>query len=233
MIFRNDNLLLAYSKVNWGSQKYDWATAGVVDGATSIPGAPEDPVSKKYTAGLEMGCPGGACLKLGRDNSQSRQPCNRGAKSCIMLRAAATAVDCLVCGELSGRGGAHNRRLTLGAYIEGRPSGGRVNEQSRSCVGPQLRLFVWEQRGLAMPEEQSHAYIEATNEVDSALGRLDRLIEETQEIERCLADEEMKRGITPDRSKPITERMAAFGASREIIDSVAERLEAMALRFNP
>ena len=65
MIFRNDNLLLAYSKVNWGSQKYDWATAGVVDGATSIPGAPEDPVSKKYTAGLEMGCPGGACLKLG------------------------------------------------------------------------------------------------------------------------------------------------------------------------
>ena len=83
-----------------------------------------------------------------------------------------------------------------------------------------------------MPEEQSHAYIEATNEVDSALGRLDRLIEETQEIERCLADEEMKRGITPDRSKPITERMAAFGASQEIIDSVAERLEAMALRFN-
>ena len=203
-----------------------------VQSELEIPGAPEDFVSKMYTAGLEMGRPGGACLKLGRDNSQSRQPCNHGAKSRIALGAAATAVDRLVRRGLSGRGGAHNRRLTPGVYIGDRSSGGRVNEQSRSCVGPQLRLFVWEQRGLAMPEEQSHAYIEATNEVDSALGRLDRLIQETQEIERCLADEERKRGITPDRSKPITERMAAFGASQEIIDSVAERLEAMASRFN-
>ena len=80
-----------------------------------------------------------------------------------------------------------------------------------------------------MPEEQSHAYIEATNEVDSALGRLDRLIQETQEIERCLADEERKRGITPDRSKPIIERIAAIGASQESIDSVAEMLEALTL----
>jgi len=83
-----------------------------------------------------------------------------------------------------------------------------------------------------MPEEQSSAYIEDANEVACALDRLNELIQETQELEQCLADEERKWGITPDRSKPITERMAAFGASQEIIDSVAEKLEAITLHFN-
>jgi hypothetical protein len=84
-----------------------------------------------------------------------------------------------------------------------------------------------------MPEEHSPGeFIESANDVAGALGQLDQLIEETQELERCLADQERKCGITPDRSKPITERMAAFGASQQSIDLVAERLDAIALRFN-
>lgn len=76
-------------------------------------------------------------------------------------------------------------------------------------------------------------FIEAADEVACLLVQLEELIQETQELERHLADEERKWGITPDRSKPITERMAAFGASQEAIDAVALRLEALALRFNP
>jgi hypothetical protein len=84
-----------------------------------------------------------------------------------------------------------------------------------------------------VPEEQSRAYIESADDVTCALDRLDQLIEETRELERYLADQERKWGIAPDRAKPITERMAAFGASQENIDSVAEKLETIALRFNP
>ena len=82
-----------------------------------------------------------------------------------------------------------------------------------------------------MPEGRSREFIELADEVASALDQLDQLIEETRELEQCMADEERKCGITPDRSKPITERMAAFGASQETINSVAERLDAIALRF--
>ena len=83
-----------------------------------------------------------------------------------------------------------------------------------------------------MPEGQSRELIESADEVAGALDQLNQLIEETRELEQCLADEERKCGIMPDRSKPITERMAAFGASRENIDLVAKRLDAIAVRFN-
>ena len=83
-----------------------------------------------------------------------------------------------------------------------------------------------------MHDEQSCSYIEAANEVNRSSGELDLLIQDTKELERCLADQERKMGITPDQAKPITQRMAAFGASQEDIDSVAEKLEAIARRFD-
>jgi hypothetical protein len=81
-------------------------------------------------------------------------------------------------------------------------------------------------------EHNPGEFIGAADDVVCSLARLGELIQETQELERCLADEERKWGITPDRSRPITERMAAFGASQETIDAVAMRLEALALRFD-
>ena len=79
---------------------------------------------------------------------------------------------------------------------------------------------------------EEHRYKDTADAVGHALDRFDQLLHETEELEEYLAAEERKCGITPDRSKPITERMAAFGATDETIGSVAEKLQAIALRLS-
>jgi hypothetical protein len=109
--------------------------------------------------------------------------------------------------------------------------GGRGADEDICCLADVHRRRL--SRNLAMAKDQSAVeFIDAADEVAYSLVQLDELIQETQELEQCLVDEERKWGIAPDRSKPIVERMAAFGASQETVDAVAKRLEALALRFD-
>jgi hypothetical protein len=81
-----------------------------------------------------------------------------------------------------------------------------------------------------MPEKQTRESIEAemtASEVERAVAKLQEAMRDMEEFERRLQHEEREWGITPIPSKPLVERMAAVGMSKEVIDYVSDMLGAV------
>jgi hypothetical protein len=66
-----------------------------------------------------------------------------------------------------------------------------------------------------------------TNDIEGMRATLRKTLHDIEEFEARLQDEERKRGITPAPSKPVVERMAAVGITREAIDQLAEMLDTL------
>ena len=81
-----------------------------------------------------------------------------------------------------------------------------------------------------MPKKQTRESIEAdlnASEIDRAVAKLQEAKRAMEEFERRLQDEEREWEITPVPSKPLVERMAAIGMSKEVIDYVSDMLGAV------
>ena len=66
-----------------------------------------------------------------------------------------------------------------------------------------------------------------TSYIECLRARLRETLHAIEEFETRLQDEERKCGIAPALGKPVIERMAAVGMSRETIDQLADMLDTL------
>ena len=81
-----------------------------------------------------------------------------------------------------------------------------------------------------MPKKETCESIEAelaATEVERAIARCREVVRDVQDLERRLKDQEREWGITPIPGKPLIERIAAVGMSKDVIQQVSDMLEAI------
>ena len=81
-----------------------------------------------------------------------------------------------------------------------------------------------------MPKKETRESIEtelAATEVEQAIARCREVVRDVQDLERRLQEQEREWGITPLPAKPLIERMAAVGMSKDVIQHVSDMLEAI------
>ena len=82
-----------------------------------------------------------------------------------------------------------------------------------------------------MPKKETRESIEtelAAAEVERAIARCREVVRDVQDLERRLQEQEREWGIAPLPGKPLIERMAAVGMSKDVIQRVSDMLEAIA-----